>query len=258
MRGVILCTIMIVALAACNHGQKTAAVQPMGDNKATIVPLESSNVYFIETQMGFLMVDTGMSAREKAVNKLFSRAGVDAEDVILIIITHVHPDHVVGLASAKGLTGARVLCHKDAAEYIEKGNSEPIVAHSPMGSFLAAVTPKKFKGVVPDLIMEKEFDLKAYGIAGKIVHTPGHSPGSITIILDNGEALIGDQVRGESTELSLGQFYEDKDLLLQNLEKIANFNSRIIYMSHGTYTDPKTLSSFIEEQKKMLTGEETS
>jgi glyoxylase-like metal-dependent hydrolase (beta-lactamase superfamily II) len=78
-----------------------------------------------------------------------------------------------------------------------------------------AISPKwKYQGVEPDILMKNEFDLSEYGINGKIVHTPGHTEDSITIILDNGEMLLGDLVRGKDPDIHLGQFYEDKEVLI--------------------------------------------
>ena len=98
--------------------------------------------------------------------------------------------------------------------------------------------------------MEDEFDLQPYGIAGKIIHTPGHSPSSISIMLDNGEALIGDLVREEGSDrIGPGMFCEDEEVLLGSLEKVAAYEPRIIYLSHGTHIDNRTLRHFIEANR---------
>ena len=241
--------IITAALAACGQGAKPAVSHPAEGHKVISVSLASSNVYFIETDRGYLMVDTGMAARESAVEELFSSAGLKPSEVAMIIVTHVHPDHVAGLHSAKKLTGAKVLCHRSAARYVESGESEPIVAHSALGAVIAAITPKRFRGVVPDILVENEFELNDYGLAGTIMHTPGHTAGSISIVLSTGETLVGDQVRGGNAELSLGQFYEDKDELLRNLESVTSSEPRVIYMSHGTQTGIQNLAGFVEEQK---------
>jgi glyoxylase-like metal-dependent hydrolase (beta-lactamase superfamily II) len=77
--------------------------------------------------------------------------------------------------------------------------------------------------------VDDQFDLSDYGVAGRIVHTPGHSASSISIALDSGEALIGDMVREEKgSEIGLGAFYEDKQLLIESLEKVAALEPRTI------------------------------
>lgn len=194
------------------------------------------------------MVDAGMNAREEAVEELFSRAGIEPRDVSLIIVTHVHPDHVGGLASAKSLTGARVLCHRSVAELIAKGRSEPIVAHGAWGAFIAAIISKRFRGVAAEILVDGERGLKDYGLDGRVIHARGHSPGSIAIVLSDGEVLVGDLVRGEGAELSLGRFYVDEELALRNLESVVSAMPRLIHLSHGTSTDASNLSGFIGVQ----------
>jgi glyoxylase-like metal-dependent hydrolase (beta-lactamase superfamily II) len=258
MRKILLGALVLVALAACHRGAEATVKFAGGETKVTLMPLAGSNVYFIQTERGYLMVDTGMAARGKAVEAIFSRAGIEPAEVSLIVITHVHGDHVGGLAFAKELTGAQVLCHRIAADFIKQGRIEAVVGGTRMGSIIAAISPKKFKGVAPDILVDDEFDLNEYGLAGKIIHTPGHSSASITIILDNGETLVGDQVRGEHGKLSLGMFYEDEALLIKNLEKVAEYDSRIIYLSHGTFTDNQTLVAFIQEHKRSSAVSEKS
>jgi glyoxylase-like metal-dependent hydrolase (beta-lactamase superfamily II) len=107
-----------------------------------------------------------------------------------------------------------------------------------------------YTGAKPDIVMDDGFDLNEYGIPGRIIHTPGHSPSSISIISDNGETLIGDLVREEgSGEIGLGAFYEDKQVLLESLEKVAACEPRIIYLSHGTTTDNSTLKEVVEANR---------
>jgi glyoxylase-like metal-dependent hydrolase (beta-lactamase superfamily II) len=105
----------------------------------------------------------------------------------------------------------------------------------------------KFEGVEPDIVVDDEYDLSEYGIAGKIIHTPGHSASSVSIVLDNGEALIGDMVRDEGGgETGVGAFYEDQQLLLESLERVVDLAPETIYLSHGSTIDNATLKSVIE------------
>ena len=61
--------------------------------------------------------------------------------------------------------------------------------------------------------LNDEYNLDEFGISAKVIHTPDHTAGSISIIMNNGEAIIGDLVRGNH-RINLGAFYEDKIILL--------------------------------------------
>ena len=84
---------------------------------------------------------------------------------------------------------------------------------------------------------------------GKIIHTPGHSPGSCSIILDNGEALIGDLVRENSFgRIDTGLFYDNRDQIFDSLVMVSSLNPSTIFLSHGgmirdvTRLNPKTIN----------------
>ena len=82
-------------------------------------------------------------------------------------------------------------------------------------------------------------------------HTPGHSRGSISIILDNGETVIGDMVRDEGDgKIGPGMFYEDKETLIASLEEVALFGPATVYLSHGKSIDNTGLNAAIATLKE--------
>jgi len=224
-----------------------------GENKVQPVKFGHSNIYLIKTESGYILVDAGMPNMEKKLDEVFEKAGVDPKSVQLIIATHGHLDHIGSIAYAQKVTGGEILCHQSISDHLVNGEAESAVPQNFFGrllNLLTGLTGSKFEGTKPDILIEDEFDLNEYGISGKIIHTPGHSPSSVSIMLDNGEALIGDLVREEgSGKIGLGMFYEDKKVLLESLEKVAAFESRTIYLSHGTHIDNGTLRDVIEANK---------
>lgn len=216
------------------------AVQPIGFGVA--------NIYLIKTSSGCILVDTGMPNMDRQLDVAFEKAGVDPKSIQLIVVTHGHLDHVGTITYAKSITDADVLCHQSYAERLEKGEIVPAVAQNNLGrlmEFMTSLSGTHFAGVNPDILMEDEFDLSDYGIAGKVIHTPGHSSDSVSIILDNGEALIGDMLRGKAPNIGIGMFYENEHTLLTSLEKVAAFNPSIVYLSHGTYINGLELRTAI-------------
>jgi glyoxylase-like metal-dependent hydrolase (beta-lactamase superfamily II) len=187
------------------------------------------------------------------LDSAFREAGVEPRSVELIIVTHGHLDHTGSVAHAQRITGGKVLCHSSYAADLAKGVAESAVPRNLVGrvlNFLTGLKGSGFEGVHPDILVDEEFNLAEYGIAGRIIHTPGHSPSSLSIILDTGEALVGDMVRGEAPDkISLGMFYQDKLALLASLETVAALEPRIIYLSHGTYIDNNALRAAIEANR---------
>jgi glyoxylase-like metal-dependent hydrolase (beta-lactamase superfamily II) len=191
------------------------------------------------------------------LDQVFEDAGVDPRSVQLIVLTHGHTDHVGSIAYAQQITGAKVLCHRSISDGLVKGEFEAAIPQNLVGrllNFLTGLAGSRFDGTKPDVLVDDEFDLHEYGIAGKIIHTPGHSPSSVSIMLENGEALVGDLVRPQRDgELGLGMFFRDEETLLESLQRIADFEPKRIYMSHGTYTDNRSLRGFIRTSRHQET-----
>lgn len=244
----VLALVVNGTLVACDSGE----VHMMETKSESVIqPIQhgGANIYLIQAESGYLLVDAGMPGQGMKLAEAFSKLGVDPKSVQLIIATHGHLDHIGSLAYAKQATGGSVLCHRTLAQGLEKGEMERAVPQTRnlrirLMNYLSALMP--FTGTKPDIVMDDEFDLGEYGIDGKIIHTPGHSASSVSIILDNGETLVGDMVRDEGTgEIGLGAFYEDKDVLLDSLERVADYEPSIIYLSHGTQIDNRVLREVI-------------
>ena len=229
------------------------SAQAAGDNRVHPIQHTGANIYLIETDNGHILVDAGMPGQGKKLDKALAEMGVDPKSVQLIVATHGHLDHIGSIAHAQQVTGGSVLCHRSFAEGLESGVFEKAIPRTKnlgmrLMNYLSGWL--SYTGAKPDIVIDDEFDLGNYGLAGQIIHTPGHSASSISIILDNGEALVGDMVRNDDPEkVGLGAFYEDKKVLLDSLERVAAYEPRIIYLSHGTHIDKNTLLGVIEANR---------
>lgn len=229
------------------------SAQAADGNRVHPIQHGGANIYLIETENGHILVDAGMPGQGKKLDEAFAEHGVDPKSVQLIVATHGHLDHIGSIAHAQQVTGASILCHRSFAGSLESGEFEKAVPRTKnLGMRLMNYLSNwmSYTGTKPDIVIDYEFDLGDYGVAGKIIHTPGHSASSISIILETGEALVGDMVRNDDPEeIGLGAFYEDKEVLLDSLERVAAYEPRIIYLSHGTTIDNGTLRSVIEANR---------
>ena len=85
------------------------------------IKLGTSNSYLIKASKGYLMVDAGSPSKEDLFQRKLKEWAVDPKEIILVIITHVHYDHVGSLAEIQKITGADVLVHTKEKELLQNG-----------------------------------------------------------------------------------------------------------------------------------------
>ena len=202
-----------------------------------------SNGFFI-VDRDVIAVDTGAESDEIAIQRVFRETGVEPSSVKLIVITHGHVDHFLNLSALKTMTRAPVLCHKLAAPYLIEGRPPDIVARSDLGQLIIdrqIETGPPIVGipkVTPDIIIEGKTCLRPWGVNGYLIPTPGHSRGCISVVLDSGEAIIGDMfVQVPEIDQPCPAFFTypggmDGELI-QSLKSLLEIDIHTFYSGHG-------------------------
>jgi glyoxylase-like metal-dependent hydrolase (beta-lactamase superfamily II) len=83
---------------------------------------------------------------------------------------------------------------------------------------------------------DKGLSLAEYGIPGRIFHTPGHSLGSLSVLLDTGDAFVGDLAMNEfplRRSPGLPIFAEDLQKVRESWRLLLNEGAKTVYASHG-------------------------
>ncbi len=93
------------------------------DNPYSIitVPMGYSNSYLIISGSRGILVDAGYTGKIKNLQAVLENNNLTFSDIVLIVLTHTHCDHVGCLAEIKEKSGAKVLVHAEDKEYLEKG-----------------------------------------------------------------------------------------------------------------------------------------
>ncbi|MEF8874473.1 MAG: MBL fold metallo-hydrolase [Candidatus Thermoplasmatota archaeon] len=212
------------------------------DEDADIIPIDLGTVkaFLIRGEKNFL-VDAGNPGDAEDILDEVMKEGVEPDDIDSIIITHVHPDHAGSLRELKEKTRARVVIHEKEAENILRGDfldAPPTCLKGRILSFFLSIFGSgESKGTEPDILVGERFDLSEFGVKGRVVHTPGHTPGSISIVLDSGEAVVGDLVMGGllSSKPERPIFAYDLEEAERSLKKLLKDDVKIrkFYASHG-------------------------
>lgn len=154
-----------------------------------------SNCYLLLGERPVL-VDTGAPGDLKRILAGIKANGVELKDLALIILTHGHSDHAGCAAELRRRSGAQIALHTGDAPLVRAGRNGVIAVQDWLGRVLRPFVDEEFEAFEPDLVFKEGIELEPYGLRGRVLPTPGHTPGSISIVLANGEALIGDVLRG--------------------------------------------------------------
>ena len=206
-----------------------------------IIKLGITNCYLIKHE-STILIDAGMPEEFNKFSKGLKVAGINPKEIKALIITHCHWDHIGCAKKIKDITGAKVMVHKYEKDILIKG--DPVMPPGVtrwgkiLGFFINKLSKKfSIEPTEVDIVVgEEDFPLEKFGIKGKIVFTPGHSPGSISVVLDSGDAFVGDMAMN-GPPLTIGPnlpiFAEDMPALKNSWRKLIDMGVKKIYPAHG-------------------------
>jgi len=210
--------------------------------KLSIKRIQYLNVsgFLLSTEQHSVLVDTG---HQHTTHKLFHELdsmGKKVKEIGLIILTHTHFDHAGGAAEIRELSGAPLAVHHAEANNLKRGYAPFPPGTRWKGKVLTSLgsvfarNMAHYPAVIPDLLVESEFSLKHYGIPAMVYHTPGHTSGSLSVLLENGIAIAGDNVMGIAGKTHYPPFAENKTEVLRTWERYIQWNVKELYPAHGT------------------------
>jgi hydroxyacylglutathione hydrolase len=159
------------------------------------ISLPLVNSYLVRGER-WLLVDSGAPGDEHRILRAAAAHGVQPGDIGLILLTHGHVDHFGGAAALRALTGAPVAVHHADAGILRSGRNPDLAALGWEGRLFRPFLPWSAPPLEPDIVFDDDFTLHAYGLDATILATPGHSPGSITLLLPDRTMIVGDLLRG--------------------------------------------------------------
>lgn len=190
--------------------------------KRLVVGSLSANCWIVgkESVGEGLVIDPG--GNSETINHAIDETGLDIK---IIVLTHGHSDHIAALRDIQDKTGAEVAIHIEDADFLEGRGSYS----SQFG--ISYRTPHP-----PERLLREGDTIDVGGMSFEVMHTPGHTPGSICLLTDFG-IFTGDTIfrRGIGTTLMPGS---SRPQLLDSIHKklMTLPDETVIYPGHGRET----------------------
>lgn len=183
-------------------------------------PTENNCNTYIVGKEKKVMIDPGHYHLLPQLEKKMKEDGLSFDDIDLVLVTHPHPDHMEGI-SAWNQRQSLVAMHPDAINFLER-----------FGRFWDDVTNRPFSEINVDFFLT-EGNLNVGRHTFKVIHTPGHAPGSLCFYWEDAKVLFsGDVIFVQS----FGRFDlpgSDPMALIQSIEKLSQLDAELLAPGHG-------------------------
>lgn len=148
--------------------------------------------FLVEGESGLTLVDVGWAGAYRPLLSAVEQIGRKPADVVTIVLTHAHPDHVQGVARMRELTGARVFAHAAEHAWLRAGRVPAEGRSGTAGRLLDRLPKLHWTPFAPDgAVDDGELVPGAGGL--RAIHTPGHSPGHLALLHEpTATVFVGD------------------------------------------------------------------
>jgi glyoxylase-like metal-dependent hydrolase (beta-lactamase superfamily II) len=188
-----------------------------------------------------VLIDTGAGWSFEKILKNINMLGFDCKKLTTILLTHCHIDHIGGAPQIKKQLGSKIYIHRLDAPPLEKG--DPVLT-------AAQWYQTTFPPTHADVEITSSDEILTIGEQEIVcLHTPGHTPGSISITIDKSgrRVLFAQDIHGPLLE-EFGSSLTEWD---QSTRKLLDLDVDILCEGHfGIYPTKKQVKEYIRSCRR--------
>jgi glyoxylase-like metal-dependent hydrolase (beta-lactamase superfamily II) len=193
------------------------------------------SIYVLVMDGGLFLVDAGWPWSASRILSELRR--VRRTDLRLLFITHAHVDHYGSAAELRRLTGVPIAIHSADASTMAQGRTPVGIARGPgrVGRWLLqTAAPLLSPRPAPaNVLLEDGDSLQPFGLSATVVHTPGHTPGSSCLWVEDCLAFVGDLLTHDRRPVVQRRYAHDWSQLPVSLARVQSLHPQWVYAGHG-------------------------
>lgn len=206
-----------------------------------------NNSYVLFDTGGSLIMDKGQNNRRQELIHQLEQAGCYPGNLKAIILTHGDVDHTMNAAYLRDHYQTIIVMHKEDTNLTQNLTVNKMLSSFQFKSLILKLfflvmqktikkvsenTLKNYESFYPNELIEDGESLLQYGYEGEVIHLPGHTPGSIGILSQDGILIAGDifsNTKKPITAINADNFKQ----LKESIQKLKSKHITTIYPGHG-------------------------
>jgi len=203
----------------------------------SVTQADDAAVYLIDFAGELILIDSGAGGSSSQLVRNIEMLGLDPSLITHVILTHCHIDHIGSAPFFRQKYGAKIVIHEQDAKALETGDSIRTAANWYGTTFPPTKIDRKLGGALETLKFGTE-ELHC-------LHTPGHTPGSISVYLDRTgkRVLFGQDIHGPFNKA----FGSDISAWKKSMLALLDLDADILCEGHfGIYQPKNKVRAYIE------------
>lgn len=215
-----------------------------------------SNVFLLTNGEKNILIDTSISYLWGKLQRRLELLNIETIDYL--VLTHSHFDHAANASRIKEKYKSAVVIHMNDAQLLSKGETVipkgTVLFTTLLVNTLSRFIPKsliKYTQCEPDLLIDSDYCLKTIGFNAYLTHTPGHTKGSLSLIVDDEIAIVGDTLFGVFRWSVYPPYADDRNAMINSWKKLLDTKCLIFLPSHGSANKRSLLEKISECSKRV-------
>lgn len=218
-----------------------------------------SNVFLLRNSDSSILVDTSWQAARSQLSTILERLEYATHrSLTALFLTHAHFDHAGNAAWIQARYRPQLILQQNEVGFLCNGDNAMPAGTNVLTRLLLPRFRRLVQSLVryppacPDISFDDRQDLTPLGFEAYLLHTPGHSVGSSSLIVETEIALVGDVMYGVFPRSAYPPFADDPQLLIKSWEKLLATGCKLFLPAHGRPIPREVLEqNYVKRQEVM-------